>query len=363
MSKIALIDYMGDSMENGRLVGHPVNAGNLYIDMLQEKHQLYSVAPANEVDSLHTFDSIALQYNAIRGKKGQAQIVKNYFNEIRNLHDIWESCDSQDILFFFNVDYVLYLFLMFHRKRKVICHKYTCIVESEPIVSKLLKKFLLYFSRNKISLQLFSNYNFKTYASSNLFVPDFLYCKEMFDKYRNNVKLEKTVCVGTMSDSVKELKKLVEVFCKIDYPLEVVGQFFDTNLYEELLRIKSTNITIRNQFISNDEYFSIIASAKYSILPYRVSCYQHKTSGVLLESFFLKSIPIAPNAILQNCKIDGIGYENINELSAMDLYHFDTSSILNTWDSVVSDTYDLSKNAQRILKEIDKIERNRYTNQ
>lgn len=359
MRKIALVDYMGDSLENGKLVGHPVNAGNLYIDILKEKYQLYCVAPANEVQELHTCNSIALRHSAIRNKSSRMQIVRNYFNEIRNLHDVWKRCDSQDILFFFNVDYVLYLFLMFHSKRTVICHTYTCVLESELIISKLIKKFLLYFSRNKISLQMFSNYNFKTYAMYNLFVPDFLYCKEAFDKYKNIMKSEKIVCVGTMSESAKELKELVKVFSKIDYPLEIVGQFFDKSLYKELTRIKSSNITIKDQFITNDEYFALIASAKYSILPYRVSCYKHKTSGIILESFFLRTIPIAPSIILQNSRLDGIGYTDINELSALDLYHFDTNSILRTWESVVSDTYDLRKNAQRILKGIDKIENNK----
>ncbi len=359
MRKIALVDYMGDSLENGKLVGHPVNAGNLYIDILKENYQLYCVAPTNEVHELHSNNSIALHYNAIRNRNGRTQVIKNYLNEFRNLNAVWKRCDSQDILFFFNVDYVLYLFLIFHSERTVICHTYTCVLKSEAIVSKLIKKTLLYLSRKKISLQLFSNYNFKTYARNNLFVPDFLYRKETFEKYRINAKSEKIVCVGTMSESVKELRKLVEVFCDIDYPLEIVGQFFDKNLYEELMRIKSSNITIRNQFITNDEYFALIASAKYSILPYRVSCYKHKTSGIVLESFFLRAVPIAPNIILQNSRLDGIGYSDINELASMDLYHFDTDSIMSTWESVVADIYDLSKNAQRILKEIDKIESNK----
>lgn len=359
MSKIALIDYIGDSLKNGELVGHPVNVGNQYIDMLKEKYQLYSVAPENEVHNLNTDNSISLRHNSIRNKNSRIQIIINYFNEFKNLYYVWKSCDSKDILFFFNVDYALYFFLIFHNRRKVICHTFTCIIDSEPIIINMLKKSLLHFSRKKISLQLFSNFNFRTYAQSNLFVPDFLYSKKTYDKYISDVKAEKIICVGTMSDSVKELKKMVEIFNNVDYKLEIIGRFFDAALYEELVRIKNPNITIRNKFISNEEYYSLIASAKYCILPYRVSCYMHRTSGVLLESIFLKSIPIAPNSILQNNRISGIGYSDMNELSSIDFYNFDAASILNKWEIVDSDTYDLAENAKRILKEIDKIESNK----
>ena len=58
----------------------------------------------------------------------------------------------------------------------------------------------------------------------------------------------------------------------------------------------------------------MIAESKYTLLPYKLERYENATSGILLESIFLKSIPIAPKWLLENNNISGIGYDNLDDL-------------------------------------------------
>ena len=57
-----------------------------------------------------------------------------------------------------------------------------------------------------------------------------------------------------------------------------------------------------------------ISSAKYSILPYDMNQYINRTSGVLLESIYVGTIPIAPRSLLEHNKLPGIKYDSLNEL-------------------------------------------------
>ena len=47
--------------------------------------------------------------------------------------------------------------------------------------------------------------------------------------------------------------------------------------------------------------------------------YQNRTSGVLLESLYVGSIPVAPSGLLDQNKLPGIGYGDLKELASIDL--------------------------------------------
>lgn len=356
VKRIYLIDYIGDSLKSGKLVGHPVNVGNQYVEMLKKEYEINCIAPQNECSKLDCESWISLRHNAIRGEKGKFQIVKNYLAEYLNLCKVWRGCDKEDILFFFNTDYVLYLFLAMHGKRKVICCTYTCIIEENKNLSWVIKKMLLGKMESKISLFLYSNRYFDKKVKNKLYVPDFLYREEFYDKYAEIEKLERVICVGTMSEGAKDLVGMVKTFNAINYPLRIVGQFFEKNVYDEIMRIKKQHIEVENRFVSNEEYFSLIASSKYTILPYRVQNYKHKTSGVILEAMFVGSVPIAPNPILDINDIRGIGYDELENLEKVDLKRIDAKKFRNCYKHIVQDTYSYEKSRDNIIEEVKKVE-------
>ena len=53
--------------------------------------------------------------------------------------------------------------------------------------------------------------------------------------------------------------------------------------------------------------------------------YQCRTSGVLIESLFMNTTAIAPEQLLQENHIKGIGYKNIEELA--DSSYFTTKEV------------------------------------
>ena len=59
----------------------------------------------------------------------------------------------------------------------------------------------------------------------------------------------------------------------------------------------------------------MLAGAKYTVLPYDMRQYKSRTSGVLIESLFVNTTAIAPEQLLRENQIDGIGYQNIEELN------------------------------------------------
>ena len=148
---------------------------------------------------------------------------------------------------------------------------------------------------------------------NTLWTPDYFYDKKIYDKYRKMEKQDKVVCLGTMN-RYKKLEELVEVFKEIPYQLEICGRFDDNERYQKLLAMKSENIAITNTVLSEEEYYTKLGQAKYSILPYDMEQYTNRTSGVLLESLYVGSIPIAPKQLLEQTDLPGYWYERMEVL-------------------------------------------------
>lgn len=115
----------------------------------------------------------------------------------------------------------------------------------------------------------------------------------------------------------KELEELVDVFNKLDDKLKLMGRFADEDLYNRLRETAKDNIEIVNKYLNYDEYMQTIAESEYVILPYKTSLYDNKTTGVLLETLFLGSVPIAPKSILEDNEVNGVGYQSIYDLEKM----------------------------------------------
>lgn len=324
MEQINLIDYIGDSTKEGQPVGHPLKVCKEIDDIFREMCSTNLIVPfsyKNSVDNNKV--SIFLKYYAIRDIKGTRQIIKNYVNEYKNLLYIWKE-KKEGVLYFYNTDYVINLFLILHRKkkRKIIVNSYTYVSEGQKYYVKILKKFLINLSLRKIDLFLYANRNFKSFNCKQIYFPDYFCNMEIREKYLNQVKKDKIICLGTMSNEHKELKKLVEVFSENKIELEIIGKFYDKELYEELCLKATENIKIKNEYIEYEDYLRKLAESRFSILPYKVEAYEHKTTGILLESIFMDTIPIAPEKILKSNDVQGISYNSLEELG-----HFDFAQI------------------------------------
>lgn len=310
MKKILLVDYIGDSDQKGHPVGHPLNVGKIYADLLKNDFQILRAVPYNFAQY---FDNVVCTFKwyAVRATN---QVLLNYIHEYLNLNKLNRMYKNENF-WFYNTDYVLYLWLMLHRKRSgmVLCFTYVNVPSSENCLIKCIKNNLIKAASRKIDLFISSNIDFCKEYISSFYMPDYYFIPEKYNRYLTK-KENLAVCVGTVTSQNKQIIELIEAFNENGYSLVIAGQFYEQELYEKAKRIAKKNITIINKFISDDEYYGLLGKAKFSVLPYIVSSYIHKTSAVILESIFLHAIPIAPKFILEKNNIEGIGYCNINEL-------------------------------------------------
>lgn len=350
---IVLIDYIGDSTFDGIPVGHPINIAKEYKKLIGDSYEVKFIAPSNTKGKLDIMGKGLLFY-AIRGKSGIKSVLRNYLIEYKNLQSIRKTLYTENV-WFYNTDYLLFLWLFFTKrsKHKVICSTYVNIPHNQSAISKFIKHKLLKVASKKIDLFVYSNKDFECPYTKTFFMPDYLYCPNIYKDYRYLPKKEKAVSVGTISSDNKEILELIDVFNELKYPLEIAGKFYDEVLYQKALEKKNENIIIRNIFVEDHEYYRLLAEAKFSILPYRLSAYNHKTSAVILESIFLNSIPVAPSYILDKNDIDGIFYESIQDLKKVDLFNIDIDKF--NYKKLLNEKYSETYNSMRLKQMINDI--------
>lgn len=326
MKKILLIDYYGICDENGKAIGHSPKVLKEYGDLLKGEY-VRSVAASpcliNEVagEQTHNFHKVySLKYNIMTsGMTSFWKRVKDKFKLFYNLHQVFQ-IDDYDIFWFYKTDFflALYLYLFISGKRKK---------ENKPKIVVLLYQnsfgdnipgrilnHIYYAGFKKADGIISTQEGFKDLGIPALYIPDYYYDTRKYEKYLVMEKVDKAVCIGTMSP-YKKLDELISVFNQNGYELEIKGYFYDKSFYTNLCNKINHNIVIEDRVLTEEEYYRTLAEAKYTILPYDMKQYQCRTSGVLIESLFLNTTAIAPKQLLQQNQIEGIGYSDIEELA------------------------------------------------
>ena len=326
MKKILLIDYYGTCDENGQAIGHSPKVLKEYGDLLKGGY-VRSVAASpcliNEVvgDQTQDFHRIySLKYNITTSNTTSfGKRVKDKFKLFYNLHQVFQIKD-QDILWFYRTDFFLALYFCLFISGKRTKKKYPKIVVllyqnsfGENVLGRILNH-IYYAGFKKVDGIISTQEGFKDLGIPALYIPDYYYDARKYEKYQGIEKEDKVVCIGTMSP-YKQIISLVKAFNRNGFPLEIRGYFYDIEQYRQALESKNDNIVIENAILTEEEYYYAIAGAKYAVLPYDMGQYQCRTSGVLQECVFLDTIAIAPEQLLQENHIKGIGYKNIEELA------------------------------------------------
>lgn len=327
MKKIVLVDYLGTCDEKNHPIGHTVKVLNEYSEMLSAHYEVWVATAESSHRKVHNPNKIYAPYAINLGATGKKEKLENIGKRLKNIVYILKQGEGNPIWICSSDFYIfLYLFIKPKRKEKTIITIYRSNFNGEKfskIKNRIFEKAL-----KKVDLVICSDKKLNIGQVPFFVMPDYLYKREQYEKYHSIKKEEKVVCLGTMGRN-KLLPELVDAFNQNGYPLEIIGKFFDKELYEELEKKAKDNIRIQNSYISDEEYLKLLASAKYAVLPYNMHMYQARTSGVILESVFMHTIPIANKSLLDYMDIPGIGYEDIAELSTTDLsqkifeYNFD----------------------------------------
>lgn len=333
--KVSIIDYIGYSDSDQQPVGHPLKVIREFASLISDKIEVEVIAPQNYLDRLRSFSGIKLPLyiNAIKSGKNTLENLKCMFISFINIYFAMKK-STAEVIWFCNVDQFLFMYLGifgFHGKKVIV-----------TLFAKEYHKWYHNYYMRKVlphlSLIIGSNPDTTHGHPNECYIPDYLYRSEQYSKYRSEDKQSKVVCVGTMNRS-KQIKELVEVFNEIDYPLEICGLFYENDYYEEIMEIKKPHISITNQYIGYDEYLQLLGEARYVILPYKQEAYEKFTSGVILESVFVGTIPITCKMLLDKMQLRGISYLQLSDLKRHSLCEQENEEILRENDDIVKHKY------------------------
>lgn len=315
--RILMVDHNGMCNEQGIEIGHSSKVLHEYTQLIKEFGQIDAALPACIEKNANRTDfgeMIQLPYNIILGNHNG--IIKRILDKIKMFININKAVHQKgyDVIWFYKVDFflTLYLWLFDHGRKKkkyigLICQQgFECPFKN--IVNWIYRQGL-----KKFNGMIYTQKEDHIDHKNKMYMPDYYYIPEVYDKYRMMKKQEKVVCVGTMN-YYKEILELVKCFSKTDYTLDICGHFMDQEMLHNVLETVGENIRIQNKILSEDEYYTLIGSAKYTILPYNMQQYKERTSGVLYETVFLNSIPIAPKALLAYNLISGVAYDSWEDL-------------------------------------------------
>lgn len=321
MKSVVLCGYYGMCDSDGQSVGHTGKVTKEYFELLSQNMEISIMASPSIVKTLNEdmkAKSECLRYDIVIDVP--FTIKKRILDKFKILHNI-HTCfkkTKNETLFFYQVDFFFFFYLLFFhhsKKRNIYCllyHQDFTGGKAEGILQWIYRKAL-----RKLTGVIYTQKGVRIPSDKALWIPDYFYDEKIYGKYRNMDKQEKVVCLGTMN-RYKKLEELVGVFGKISYPLEICGRFDDEERFQMLLSQKSDNVQIANVVLSEEEYYTKLGQAKYSILPYDMGQYTNRTSGVLLESLYVGSMPIAPKQLLEQNELPGYGYGEMEELCEME---------------------------------------------
>lgn len=324
--KILLAEQWGSCDAQGKTIGHTSKVLNEYVDLLKDSFEISVIAHPNLLETADKgcFWSIKyLEHSICEEEKKTFFIrIKDKIKLFKNIHQIWQQ-KGYDVIWFFRGDFFLLLYALFHRKVKGT--KYYCLMYHNQYGDGIIAKIVDFIYRHGIRRfdgMIYTQEKMSVPHDNIFYMPDYVYCPDKYCEFILKEKADKVVCVGTMNRD-KDLEGLVQAFNVNGYPLEIAGRFLEREHFEYLKSIAKENIQIQNVILSKDEYNSKLGVAKYSVIPYKMSAYSGRTSGVLQESMFLQAIPIAPKQLLEDNNIPGIGYINLEELGKEELFSSD----------------------------------------
>lgn len=332
-----IVDYLGNCNEQGVPLGHPIKIINEYQELLSDNFEVDIMVPANMASHVKGNVIKKLKYSISQYSVGVVAKSRNVLGRLVNIKEILKN-KHYDEIWFCNIDFYLFFYLMLYRRdcSKIICTLYRRDFSGDKVMVKL-KNRIMYKVLPRLGLVICSNTNILSDRYKCFYMPDYFYIPEKYEPYRYCIKENKVVCLGTMGEN-KRLYELVKAFNQINYPLEIVGNFVDKELLDKLNAIKGDHIVIHDDYLSEEEYLSRMASAKYCILPYNMELYHDRTSGVVLEAIFLKCIPIAPKELLDFTDIRGISYQELNDLITIDL-QYSFSECVERNEKMIEETY------------------------
>lgn len=341
--EIAMVDFWSVCDDSNNPIGHGPKVGNEYYSIIKDNFKVRQYANKCILPYLVNNEKIPLKYSLTNTVAKVKRIIRNFLS----LYDIYK---REQTIWFYVPDIYLFLFLLIIPKRN---HKYIVNIYEEYITNNI-KHMIFRASLKKIDVKFVTNKNLCKGITGGVFIPDYPYLDTIYGKYRGLEKKDQIVCLGTMNHK-KKLYDAVQVFKENQYQLIIIGKFTDIGLYESLCKLKTDNIVIENRFVETDEYYELIASSNYCLLPYDEVFYKNRTSGVIQECIFLDTIPVAPKSMLTFSGITGVGYSDFREIEDYDFYNNTTKDKIDEYKELINREYKLDSIKNQIISSLYKL--------
>lgn len=342
--KIVIADYLGPADKDGTPIGHLLKVIYDLHDLLSDDVELSYAVCSNYADKLDDRFVIEETLPPIPDDMPRYKAI------MLRLKNIQKTLKTNDAVWFINVDVYFFLLMPFIRasKKQIYITNYRDYVNT----GSFLKRLLYNITNKKIFCEFTTCRG--VVRSNHVYIPDYWFDEDFYDKYKKLEKKKQVIFCGTMSVA-KDINGLIEAFNANKQPLSIAGRFAEEKMYNEAVSlITGSNIEISDRKLTDDEYCSLIGSSMFVVLPYKRECYQGRSSGVILEALFMDTIVIAPKFLLDYLGIEGIGYENINELEAFSVEDIAETEVLRIMDAneKVKSMYSKSKAKELYMSRI-----------
>lgn len=352
---IGIVDYENGTNTNKIPLGHVNKIIEEYSVLLKGEYSSCIIASESVVKSIDKNIMMQNEYmilpyeNVLKITKKIMYKITLRIKSILNIRAVFRQ-DKCDTLWFINVTYMLYIYLLIGRKRnkKIVCTMYRQNFSDETfgrIIDFFYKKAL-----KKVDLLISSCNSFSFSHNNVLFMPDYYY-QDKYIQYIPKEKKEEIVCIGTI-DKRKRIIDIIPVLNRLNYPVIIIGNFVSDSYYNEVKEKAGTNITVINRYLSYDEYYTYLGEAKYCIFPYDKEQYQSRTSGVLIESMFLNTVPIANKQLLQINDIKGIDIKLLSTCQEKDLRNLNLDSFYMQYRDKKAASYNLDVIRKELLDKV-----------
>lgn len=311
MKKLIVADYIGNSSKDKKPSGHLVKLLREINELLKNDFDISYIVADNYAEFSTEIKITAMVKHLDNTKSRINRVMQRY----KNLSTIFK---QEFPIWFINVDFWFYFYVAFsrHKANDIYVLNYCSYKHQRGSYIQNLKWWIYQKANKKIKKEFVTNRHL--YMDNQVYVPDYYFNPQIYEKYNRTKKKNQVVFCGGISRA-KEVEHLVDVFIKNRQPLIISGKFESEELFKTVRAKATDNIQIFNRRLSDFEYYSLIGESKYTILPYKKSCYSGRSSGVILEALFLDSVVIAPEFLLKELDIKGITYENLDNLQNLDL--------------------------------------------
>lgn len=301
MKKLLIIDPLSLHNENGNIIGHSMQLTKNY-SQLFSKYFKVKIAGKHEYENQFQKSFVKLPFsinfgnsNLIQGFIDKFKIAINIIYALRQESDyyILYSCSKISLL----------ISLPFLPKKRLFIIDYK--ISSKNPINAFYPKIAGFLTSQP------SN----SYGLVDSFLMNDYYYNSTFWKSQIQKKIYDFSCVGNISLG-KQIEDVVTKFQNTDYKVLISGIFEDKNRLKTIQELASSNITIKDGYLSENEYHNIIKKSRYIILPYNKN-YDTHTSGVVYDAIFNGTPIIGTNVTALNIVKEfnlGMCFNTINEI-------------------------------------------------